>query len=312
MPTVDSITRQVELTTNISSKIFRTNLKQSNDSVLIKAPIDSATNLVNSELARKQEINERLEDYTRELENFNARFEARMSSLQASSDKLKDSFQNRDEEDKPSGVLSRLGDFATFKIPPEESDNIREFQKEQRAESRRHNEIISPAENFNRFAERYLVAETQLTNEVNQNLNATRDENISAELSNVRDFVDTFNNAVDYFNANRGLSERMNALAANFGDNQNLVSSLNAVGIAVNEDGRLSVDEEKLADALNENSSDVNAALGQNGLAGRLDRNINLANSQRENLFPNVTEYTGTARIDTTQALYSAQGNLVT
>lgn len=310
MPTVKSIAKQVELTANVSGKIFRTNLERANNSVLVKGPIDSAANFVNSDFGR-QAKNEQIETYAEELENFNAEFSATMTSLQASSDRLKENFQTADD-DKLKGVLSRLGGFALSEIPPEERDKVYEFQEEQRNKSRQHAEIVPPARDFDRFAAKYLVAETienKLSNEVNQNLNATRDENVNAALSNVRNFVETFNRAVDYFNGNRSMSSRMNALADSFGDNAKLTPSLNAVGISVNEDGRLRVDERKLVDALNGNSSDVDAALGQNGLAGQLDRNINLANSQRENLFPSVAEYTGTA--DPTKSIYSAQMKLL-
>ena len=101
----------------------------------------------------------------------------------------------------------------------------------------------------------------------------------------------------------------MNVLAENFGDNETLTQSLDAVGISVNESGKLRVNENKLADALDENSSNVNAVLGQNGLAGQMSRNVDLANSQRENLFPTVTDYAGDKRDEPTESLYAAQNN---
>lgn len=284
MPTVNSIS-----TTNTSAKISRANLHRANNSV-----VNRANSIVN-----QTNVRERLNNYAAERENFNAEFDATMSSLRASADRLR-AFQNRDDD---GGALTTLGGFATAEIPPEERDKIRVFQQSQLYNPQDF-QNAQPAERFNRFAERYLVAER---NDTAQNLNATRDENTNAALSNVRDFVNTFNNAVDYFNENRGVSDRMNALASNFGNEANL-SALDDVGISVNENGRLRVDESKFADALNEDSANVNALLGQNGLAGRLDRNINLANSQRENLFPTAAEYTGN---DPTQSLYSAQGRTI-
>ena len=119
--------------------------------------------------------------------------------------------------------------------------------------------------------------------------------------------MNTFNSTVDYLNENRGVSNRMNALATNFGDNDNLTQSLDSVGISVNEGGKLRVNEDRLADALSEDSSNVNAVLGQKGLAGRLNRNVDLAKSQRENLFPTVTDYAGGKREEPTESLYTAK-----
>ena len=144
-------------------------------------------------------------------------------------------------------------------------------------------------------------------------MDETRDENNNAALSNVRNLVARFNDAVNYFNENRGVSDRMNALAGSFDRTENFAGSLNSVGISFNENGRLTVNETRLSDALNENSANVNALLGRNGLAGRLDRSIELATSQRENLFPSVTDYINDAnnnrRDELTESLYAAQLN---
>lgn len=167
-------------------------------------------------------------------------------------------------------------------------------------------------ERTEQFARDYLVAEDDertTQREVARNLDNTRDENTNAALSNVRNLVDRFNDAVTYFNENRSMSDRMNALAGNFRDNENFANSLNAVGITVGDNGRLTVNETRLADALNENSNNVNEVLGRNGLAGRLDRNVELANSQRENLFPTVTDYVNDRRDESTESLYAAQLN---
>ena len=167
-------------------------------------------------------------------------------------------------------------------------------------------------ERTEQFARDYLIAEDDertTQRQVARNLDNTRDENTNAALSNVRNLVDRFNDAVSYFNENRGMSDRMNALAGNFRDNDNFANSLNAVGITVGDNGRLTVNETRLVDALNENSGNVNEVLGRNGLAGRLDRNVELANSQRENLFPTVTDYVNDRRDEPTESLYAAQLN---
>ena len=318
MPTVNAIAQQVELTADASSRIFRTDFERSANSVLIKGSLDTAADMVNSGFGLRSNISEMLGNYAEERDNFNAEFDETMSSLRQSADKLKTQDEDTD------GALSTLGDFATFKIPPEamarirererlQRENVQEVTDVQRQQVQDEREILMRPNATENFADKYLVAETPDKNdtptiaETIQNLNSTRDENTAAALSNVRNFVNTFNSAVDYLNENRGMSSRMNALASNFGDNENLTRSLGEVGISVNEDGRLRVNEDRLADALSENSSNVNAVLGQNGLAGRLDRNVDLANSQRENLFPTITDYAGDKREEPTESLYAAQ-----
>ena len=337
MPTINEITGQVELTADVASKFFRKDFQKSansilikgsldtaanfmsqkglfataadsmlvkdpheataDDSILIQGPIDTAADMVKSKFGLRSNISEKLGTYAEERENFNSEFSETMSSLKKSADKLEDNFQDK------GGVLSTLKDFADVEIPPEDSEQIADNEQIQAAQDYE----MHPVETFENFVAEYLISETPARGEISetiQNPNSTRDA-----VSDVRNFVNTFNSTVDYLNENRGMSSRMNALATNFGDNKNLTRSLDSVGISVNESGKLRVNENKLADALSENSSDVNAALGQNGLAGRMSRNVDLANSQRENLFPTVTDYAGGKRDEPTELLYAAQKN---
>lgn len=162
---------------------------------------------------------------------------------------------------------------------------------------RNQSRVQSQRENTETFARQYLVAEN------NQNLNVTRNDDTGSALSNVRNLVDRFNDTVSYFNENRGVSGRMSALASSFNDTENLAGSLNSVGITLNEGGTLTINESRLSDALSQNSSGVNELLG------RLDRTVELANSQRDNLFPSVTDYVSNRRDEPTESLYAAQLN---
>lgn len=162
---------------------------------------------------------------------------------------------------------------------------------------RNQSRVQSQRENTETFARQYLVAEN------NQNLNVTRNDDTGSALSNVRNLVDRFNDTVSYFNENRSVSGRMSALASSFNDTENLAGSLNSVGITLNEGGTLTINESRLSDALSQNSSGVNELLG------RLDRTVELANSQRDNLFPSVTDYVSNRRDEPTESLYAAQLN---
>lgn len=55
----------------------------------------------------------------------------------------------------------------------------------------------------------------------------------------------------------------------------------------------MSLDEDKLAKALTENGDRVKNILGSNGLAGKANNHVNLANSQQSNLFPSMPTMLG-------------------
>ncbi|MBR4383222.1 MAG: hypothetical protein IKP64_06650 [Selenomonadaceae bacterium] len=330
MPTVNAITRQVELTADVSAKFFRDDFQRSaksilitgsldtaanltlvkdpkealsTDSTLINGPIDTAADMTKSKFGLRSNVSEKLGNYEEERENFNSEFDENMSSLKKSADRLEINLQDKDD------ALSTLKNVADSEIPPEEvaDENFLREDTEQVADDEQiqaaQNYEMRPVERFENFVAEYLTAETSNVAETIQTPNATRDA-----LSDVRNFVNTFNSTVDYLNENRVVSGRMNALATNFGDNEILTQSLDSVGISVNEGGKLRVNEDRLADALSENSSNVTAVLGQNGLAGRMSRNVDLANFQRENLFPTFTDYAaGDKRDEPTESLYAAQ-----
>lgn len=407
MPTVDSIAKQIDLTADVSSKIFRTNFDAAAKSMLITGPMNTARDMINSSFGLRSNISEMLGDYAEQKESFNAELDKTLSSLKESADKFKESV--RDNEDKKAAVRAKAqeNEIARRKIAETFAEDARETiqrneqtrqhqaeqfaavtreriqnttrtrreeieplvvaarehleenrqtlnaRTEQLADAARervqeaaqtqredniepvavavHERLLEDTQQLNdirvdnrnadrrvirtqretteRFAQEYLVAENdnrRTRNDTLRNLNETRDENQDAALSNVRNLVERFNDAVNYFNENRGISNRMSALAGTFDNAGRLAESLNNVGI-VNDNGRLRVNESRLAEALNRNSSDVADALGQNGLAGRLDKSVELANSQRDNLFPTITDYLNDKRNDPTESLYAAQ-----
>ena len=363
MPTVDSIARQKDMIADVSRKILRDDINVTNNSAPVKIPTADG-NSSTSGFTIRPNFADVLDSYGQGLENFMSEFDRTMSSLRESSDRLKESVQNREEEQLATRRKAQeteynrrqsaevFADAAREKV--QDNEQIREARADRMAEvnlermrddiqeqtsgterfanavreriqdgvqsQREQTEqfaadtrqrVQSAREQTERFAQQYLIAENsarQNQNDAVENLNSTRQENSNAALSNVRNLVDRFNDAVSYFNENRDISGRMSALAVNFSDRENF-AGLNAVGITVDDNGRLRVNETRLNDALNENSANVNELLGQNGLAGRLDRNVELANSQRDNLYPNVADYVNEEKIEPTESLYALQLN---
>ena len=126
MPTINEITRQVDLTADVSTKFFRTDFQKSaksvlikgpldtaanfmsskglfattadsmlvkdphevtaDDSILINGPIDTAADMVKSNFGFSPNVSEKLESYAEERKNFNSEFDETMSTLKKSAD----------------------------------------------------------------------------------------------------------------------------------------------------------------------------------------------------------------------------------
>lgn len=66
------------------------------------------------------------------------------------------------------------------------------------------------------------------------------------------------------------------------------------IGISVKSDGKLEVDEEKLAESIVNNSNKVSRILGNdNGLAAKAESHMNVANIQKDKLFPSIESMFG-------------------
>lgn len=139
-------------------------------------------------------------------------------------------------------------------------------------------------------------------------------------LDTVRNLVNDYNDARNFLSDNAAVSGRVERMAQNFGDTTYRAGSYESIGISVGRDGALTIDEEALANAINENPSRVANVLGRNGLADTAARNVETANAQRDRLFPDaksmfgdqfdaVALYTGRAFVDMTTI--SNIGNLV-
>ena len=116
---------------------------------------------------------------------------------------------------------------------------------------------------------------------------------MQSALKTVQDFVDNYNGTMQFFQDNGAVSARVNRMAELFGDTQYRANSYQSIGINVNTDGSLVMDAEKVAQAIVDNPSRVSNVLGENGLAGKAESHIDVANSQRSQLFPSAQSMFG-------------------
>ena len=132
-------------------------------------------------------------------------------------------------------------------------------------------------------------------------------DKLKEAITAVKDFVNDYNDSLKFFSDNSEVSKRVGRMNTLFADTTYRRSSYESIGISVGGDGKLTVDEDKLASVLvkdseeaakhadedRESFSRVANVLGKDGLAGKADSHISTANSQKESLFPSVQSMFG-------------------
>lgn len=133
-------------------------------------------------------------------------------------------------------------------------------------------------------------------------------DDLKTAVKNVQNLVDKYNDAIDLFKGSESLSNRMKNMSTMFSDTTYRSENYASIGITVGKDGTLSVDEEKLADAIVSSPDKVSRIIGKEGLAGKAESHMQMANSQQDKLFPSVSSMFG-SQLKTAQA-YTGSGLL--
>ena len=111
---------------------------------------------------------------------------------------------------------------------------------------------------------------------------------MQAALDTIGKFVDNYNSAVDLLGEYSDVSKRMSQLASVFGDTTARAENYAKIGIDVGKDGKLTINEEKLAKAIQDSPGRVENILGKDGLTGKAENHVNFAQGQEDKLFPSV------------------------
>lgn len=174
--------------------------------------------------------------------------------------------------------------------------------------------------NFNVEQEGAITTTSETDKDGNVTTTTTYSKDLQAALDTIKNFVDDYNSAVKFFGDNKDVSKRVELLANTFGDTGYRASLYESVGLTVDSNGSLSINEAKLADTILNAPDKVSNILGKDGLAGKAESHISFANSQADNLFPAAKEMLGdqldTAAVYTgkayrNMAAYSNMGNLI-
>lgn len=127
----------------------------------------------------------------------------------------------------------------------------------------------------------------------NKTTTTTYSKDMQAALDTVKKFVDDYNSTINFLSDNSSVSKRVSRMAQNFGDTTYRSANYQSIGISVNSDGTMKIDEEKLANTIVNDPSKVSSVLGKDGLAGKAESHISTAKGQRENLFPSAKNMLG-------------------
>lgn len=312
MPTVSSIVNQSQQVYGLSSKLFGGNRALANSSMFIRGAENTFGNFLKSDFGGQPALTTLIENYSDNRESFNQALKENIDSLKESSDKVKASSETTTEEENATAevpestanktdgsTLSNLHSFAAGNVPPERR-NLANIPLQPKATPQ--NIAADKQNTLQNFAERYLTSE-------NAKVENVHNPNENSRVNDVKNLVRDFNSTMSYLNENRGMSSRMSALADNFSQNSRLNESLNEIGISVNAQGFLALNEGIFNAALQSDSEGVNSVLGSNGLAGQLDKNINLANSQGDKLFTSILDFAHQKNQDDAESLYGNNAN---
>ena len=148
----------------------------------------------------------------------------------------------------------------------------------------------------------------------------TYSKDLQAAMDTVKNFVDDYNSAIKFFSDNASVSKRVERLATTFGDTTYRASNYESIGLTVNSNGSLTINEDKLANAIINNPDKVSSILGENGLATKAEEHVSFANSQQAQLFPTAKSMLGdqldmaalyTGKAYNNMSAYSNMGNLL-
>ena len=165
------------------------------------------------------------------------------------------------------------------------------------------------------------ITKTEVTGEDGKTeTKTTYSKGMQSALDSIKSFISDYNDALSFLKDNSAVSGRVEKMASNFGDTTYRSSLYEQVGISVGSDGKLSINEEMLANTIAEIPDKVSRILGKDGLADKALQHVDTANGQRNNLFPSaksmlgnqldaVDLYTGKSMINMTNI--SNVGNLV-
>ena len=251
-----------------------------NNSLVNPQTADTNTDYAKSFAGDTSSLNSKVRDYDESRNSFRSELKDRMASLQKANSGLKNLSREKKTDQNTWNALS---------------------QKNQRPEEKED----TSAQKENDITAGYLKEEEpKRADPDRETLRERLDAAAREDFDTIREFVKEFNSTVSYLNEGRDVSDRVSSLASSFAGGGEMSDTLDQIGISVGSGGELAVNSEKLAESLTKRPSTVDAALGTEGLAGRIDQKMDMASRQADRLFPSAAEALGGKPVSSTKSMY--------
>ena len=145
----------------------------------------------------------------------------------------------------------------------------------------------------------------KLSSKSNASLNSIGKVKISSDnvdskkiVDAVKKFANDYNKTVNFLDKNSSKSTKLEDLADSFKSTKDSSSSLSEIGITVGDDGKFSVNEDKLKSAVNSDYKKVkNIFNGSSGIANQTYNKVQNAMNNSKNLYPNFQFSSGDSSI---------------
>ena len=134
-----------------------------------------------------------------------------------------------------------------------------------------------------------------ITETTNEDGTTSTTSNMSDDLAEavkgVKDFAESYNDAIKFFSDNSSVSRQVKYMAASFSDTTYNAGSASNIGIKIDSSGKMTVDEETLAKSITDNFTRVKAVMST--LTNKSDRHVSFAKSQKSRMFPTIQSMLG-------------------
>ena len=251
-----------------------------NKSLVNNAPSESYKDFAEQYAGERRPVRSKVQDYDEERKSFQSDFRSRMESLKKANSEIK---SLGSEKNQSGGVAREASQSEVRQNIGSGDDETSMYLKDK--------------------------GTPQATAETNSTDRGTGG-NVRGDMEAIQGFVKEYNSTVSYLNEGREVSGRFSALASSFSDSGKLSGSLDRIGISVNSDGQLSVDRSKLAESLADNPADVGEVLGADGLAGRVERKVEMASGQTERLFTPPVDALGKGAASSVKSMYGSDSSV--
>lgn len=277
--TVDKVGLQGKLWSKVPNN--RSLLGPSADKSLVNtAPPENYKDFAEQFTGERRPVRSKVQDYDEDRKNFQSDFKSRMESLKKANSEVKSlsSGKTQSEAAAPNETRRETGENGTSR---DEETAVYLRDRETRPETVEKNE-----------SDQAVVS------------------GVKEGMAAIQGLVEEYNSTVSYLNEGREVSDRFSALASSFRDGGGFSGSLDKIGISLNSNGQLSVDNSKLAESLTDNPAGVSKALGSEGLAGRIERKVELASGQTEKLFTPPADALGGGAVSSVKSMYSSDSSV--